>query len=551
MLGVRNVPTGPDRLLDCLRALAKAEHPPVSEVDKWYRRLDQMIDGCSTLDNEKIKKAFREERITLSETSGWVTSSGVFLNSDEEDVPGAAVVRPAVRELTLWRKIGVADIPTPDLVISWLNQLPSGQQLGPEDTKRVRSLCAKYSVRIWFECGHWLNLLGQWIPTRSLRYSLTKQELMPGTHFHEWVKQETADLQRIPLDVSSASPFSCLKNLGSVVVERFASEPVHVGDQLAKPWLNQFGRLVQRIDVQDENENHRMREVGSRLTSTKWQTATGLRLIPYIDGTPAGTAKPADIVWVDDILYVEVLPDARLARLVPERIGRLIARPDIANAMTYCYGRSIEEVTAYMEENFTLSTTTDSLPEEASQQDVTVETTSSGSETHARDNTIELPPTTPGAESPPLDEPTATVDVPPEPPRPPKPPAPPKPNIVELFALAKGFRKDNHDRYVLGDGSRIEKSTNSTFPWQWCNATGDILRYLLPRDHCLEESPLEVAAEVWGFLLEHPNEYSLILMSPSGHPVEVSGEQFRVMVERGKIVLYPASYRLALQNGSR
>ena len=43
VLGVRSNPTGPSRLLDCLRALAKAEKPPVYEVDKWYRRLDQMV----------------------------------------------------------------------------------------------------------------------------------------------------------------------------------------------------------------------------------------------------------------------------------------------------------------------------------------------------------------------------------------------------------------------------------------------------------------------------------------------------------------------------
>lgn len=34
LLGVRSTLTGPDRLLDCLRALAQAEKPPVHEVEK-------------------------------------------------------------------------------------------------------------------------------------------------------------------------------------------------------------------------------------------------------------------------------------------------------------------------------------------------------------------------------------------------------------------------------------------------------------------------------------------------------------------------------------
>ena len=43
LLGVRSTPTGPRRLLACLRALAMSDQPPVAEVDKWYRRLDQLL----------------------------------------------------------------------------------------------------------------------------------------------------------------------------------------------------------------------------------------------------------------------------------------------------------------------------------------------------------------------------------------------------------------------------------------------------------------------------------------------------------------------------
>ena len=40
LLGVGDVPTGPDRLLGRLQALAESENPPAHEVEKWYRRLD-------------------------------------------------------------------------------------------------------------------------------------------------------------------------------------------------------------------------------------------------------------------------------------------------------------------------------------------------------------------------------------------------------------------------------------------------------------------------------------------------------------------------------
>ena len=78
-----------------------------------------MADTCSTTDFKKIKQAFWAEKLILAEDGGW-DCLGVFLTSDEQDEPGIAVVRSAVGDLTLWRKIGLAERPTADLVIRWL-----------------------------------------------------------------------------------------------------------------------------------------------------------------------------------------------------------------------------------------------------------------------------------------------------------------------------------------------------------------------------------------------------------------------------------------------
>ena len=59
LLGVRDTPTTPDRLINCLRALAVVDKPPVAEVEKWYRRLDQMLDTASTTEATKIQNAFQ------------------------------------------------------------------------------------------------------------------------------------------------------------------------------------------------------------------------------------------------------------------------------------------------------------------------------------------------------------------------------------------------------------------------------------------------------------------------------------------------------------
>ena len=124
LLGVGDTPTGPEKLLSRLQALSKASKPEIHEVEKWYRRLDQLIDGCSTDDFSSITSAFSKERLILTESGKWEGTVGVFLTSNEEDAPGAETVRASVRDLTLWRKIRVEDRPSPELAIKWLQSLP-------------------------------------------------------------------------------------------------------------------------------------------------------------------------------------------------------------------------------------------------------------------------------------------------------------------------------------------------------------------------------------------------------------------------------------------
>ena len=212
LLGVRDTPTGPDRLLDRLRALATVDTPPVYEVEKWYHRLDQLVDRCSTQEFQTIKDAFINEKIILTEGNGWASAAEVFLAADEEDVPGAALVHPSVRHLAIWLKVGVANRPTVDLAIDWLANLEPGQSLTADELRRVRSLMPRYPERIWSECGHWLNLEGEWTPTVELVYSLTMQTLVAWKHLFKPIKQKTADLQKLSADVCDQHPFATLRS---------------------------------------------------------------------------------------------------------------------------------------------------------------------------------------------------------------------------------------------------------------------------------------------------------------------------------------------------
>jgi hypothetical protein len=562
LLGVRSAPTGPDRLLDCLRALAMSEKPPIHEVERWYRRLDQMVDTCSTEDLQKIKDAFRSERLILTDKGAWATVSSVFLSSDEEDVPGAAIIRESVADLTLWRKLGVAERPTADLAIQWLKELPSGQKLSPGDLPRVRALLVRHPVRVWEECGHWINLAGEWAATDGISYALTMQSLIPWSHLHEWVKQKTADLQRLPVEVTGALPFSELPTLATRVEDRFHRDPLVQGEPEERAWLTALGTELCRIELDTEPETDRVRALAQQLASTRWQRAPGLEIIPYIDGTPAGTPRRADVLWLDRGLYVNELPKAKLAKRVPEEIAKAFGRPEIKAALDYSFERSPDDVRAYLEENFKLAAADlapgAEAPEDVLAPDVTsapnedseaagsnVPTTMAADTAGAGSAEGGTPPEAMGEPADETDDEDEAGGAAVDRPRPPQKPS--SPSIIERYAAAHGFRKDGDGRFFHADGSWIAKTNGDRFPWERRTASGNIVRYYWPKDHCLDIAPLVLEADVWGLIDTRPEVYALILADAHGEPIEMPGLHLRELREQARLKLYPVAYRLVVE----
>jgi hypothetical protein len=549
LLGVRDTPTGPDRLLDCLRALAKADRPPVHEVEKWYRRLDQMIETCSTTDFTNIKKALWEERIILTEGTGWAKASGVFLSSDEEDVPGAAVIRASVSDLSLWRKISVAERPTPDLAIQWLKELPSGKVLPQDDARRVRALLVRYPVRIWEECAHWLNLAGEWAPAGGLSYSLTMQSLIPWGHLHPWVKQKTADLQRLPGEVTGSPPFSNLPALARHVEERFQRSPMLPGCPEKKDWLTTLGTGLHRIELDTDEETHRVRALAEILAETDWHAAPGIQIIPYIDGAPAGTPRQADVLWLDRVIYVDLLPKAKLAKRVPEEIGKSFGRADIKASLDYSFERSPEDVREYLEQNFKLAPL-ETVEEEDRPLPGTIPKTQNDGPLKDTDKKIEkedapdFEEQETGIQEAGNDDQSVPDDLEETAARTRPTHRPAKPNIIELFAKSQGFQKENDERFLHADGSWIAKAHGDRFPWERRTADGEIVRYYWSKDHCLEREALQLESDIWGLIDQHPEIYALILSNAEGGAVEVTGAHLRAMRDAGDVTLYPATYRL-------
>lgn len=579
LLGVRDTPTGPDRLLDRLRALATVDTPPVYEVEKWYHRLDQLVDRCSTQEFQTIKDAFINEKIILTEGNGWASAAEVFLAADEEDVPGAALVHPSVRHLAIWLKVGVANRPTVDLAIDWLANLEPGQSLTADELRRVRSLMPRYPERIWSECGHWLNLEGGWTPTEELVYSLTMQTLVAWKHLFKPIKQKTADLQKLSADVCDQHPFATLRSLAQSIEDRFEDHLSGLPDPQKRPWLNALGSGLRRLVLDDQNDTQRVRELANRLTGTHWQPASGLQTVPYIDGIPSGTPRRIDVLWKDSLLYVEDRSTAKMAKAVAQELGRVFNKQEVADAIKLCYDRSPEFVLEYLEENFKL------MPEEQidpisetckpKSNDDQDEVTTQEENRPTDPNTAQDDPQRPGeddnivnvdegntgveneqsedadvnatSESDELGENDDEGESAPAPRRP--HPGPAKPRLIERFAAANGYARDNSEgRFYHKNGGWLERVSGNSFPWERYSPSGELLQCYWVKDACIEREPLQVEADVWELCAKHPEKYSLLLAAPDGTPVEYSGERICSLRDRGQLALFPASYRLVYEH---
>ena len=181
------------------------------------------------------------------------------------------------------------------------------------------------------------------------------QSLVPWSHFHEWVKQATADLQRVSTEITDAPPFAAVPLLADSIEERLNMVSLPPGTPERKIWLTQLGLELRRVQLEDDAEAASIATLAERLEQTVWVEGPELELIPYIGGTPAGTPRRADAVWTDRTLHVVRRPAARLARVVSQELGRTFRRQDIADAIKLCFDRSPDFVTDYMEENFSLS----------------------------------------------------------------------------------------------------------------------------------------------------------------------------------------------------
>ena len=552
-LGVGNRPTGPERLLDRLRALAGSINPLVPEVQRWCHFLDQLFDRCSTEEMLQIKAAFSDERLVLTDKEDWATPAEVFLSQGEDGVPGTALIHPSLRELALWRKLGVSERPTAELAIEWLKSLPSDQRLNAGEVERIRPFLRSYHGRIWEECGHWLNLSSEWVPAGSLAYSVTMQSLTQWSHLFPGARSKVADFRGLSLEVSQSLPFSALPKLGDVIEERFRGQSGLPNAQ-RKEWLVALGNGLRRIELNDTEQTEEVRTLGNRLAGTLWQVSGRLESVPYIGGIPVGASRPLDALWNDKHLLVREGSAAKLATKVPQEISRPFDRQDIADAVNLCYERSPSFIHEYLEEVFELVPEEDIKPADQAAAQAAVESRSDGTEFQLDEQSaMEDEDTEPtdamdkdgmnGEENPAIpdayDESSRNDNE--------QQNRPAHHSVLERFAQGRGFRKNDSGQFCHADGRWIGRASRSVFPWQLVSPAGDVLQYYWHKEHCIQLEPLQLAVDVWNLCQRSPDLHTLILIDLNDAPIEISGSRLAEMQQQDELALYPATYRLVYQ----
>jgi len=282
-------------------------------------------------------------------------SSDVFRISDDEDAPYVKIIRRTVNSLImLWQHVGVADEPTFDHRVRWLRSLPENSVLNENNLHHVRSLLTGYPDRIWKECGQWCNLAGELTSVDDLSWSLTSSSSV-WENLDSWVKKKTADLRFLSQETTNHSPFSDLRNLAEIVEDRLDNANLECGDRAdPEEWLTILGRQLRRVKLNNDDDTQRIRRLATRLTQIKCHKMRVLKTVPHINGWPAGLPQQRDVLWLNDDLFYVDLSQAKLAKLIPEEIGRCFSLEDIKAALDYSFRRPAQDVQKYVEANFDL-----------------------------------------------------------------------------------------------------------------------------------------------------------------------------------------------------
>jgi len=564
LLGARDTPAGAGSILDRIRALAEIPVPPLRELAKWYDALDRVLARRRPDDLTVIQEAFAADRLIYSAQGEWVCADEVFQRLSDDDPPDLPVLHGEFASLAMWAVIGVADRPSPDLLIEYLKGWESGRKLDGAELRRLRSIMPQLLSRIWQECEHWLSLDGSWMPVTFFDLALFDDSSIRVRELFPAVKQRTADCRTLSSEARHLPSLAKLRDLGQSIDFRLSRKQADLPPAVAKPWMRVLGNAFARIALADTTEQNIVRDAGRRLTTTQWQPFRVLGVTPYLDGTPAGQNHEPEVLWDDRTLFVRQAPVAKSLDPVVAELGRHCPGDAFQKAIRSCFERDETFVTEYLAGQFTFA---DKVPEAATDTADPAAVTAADAPPDGEPapvGTAAAPNADAGPEAAPPDAPAPPAEPPPAPTAESDPPIELEPGMPEpsrqtrerkprdedqnppliaQFAVARGFRWDGvRDTYVHADGTQMVKA-EGLFPWEHRHGERTLCRYW-PSEQCLTKGGVELGADLWELIRKSPDTTAMVLLGEDNRPLGLGGSEIVRMVQGGALTLFPAKYRL-------
>jgi hypothetical protein len=557
-LGVRTTPASLDSIIQRIKIFSKSQNPPVYELEKIYGSIDRLIPKCSTQEITRIKEIFSSEPLIFSDQGTWCISKDIFQNPDPHDNSGIALVLPQLRHLQMWSRLGVAEKPTFELILESLKRLSSGQQLDQQTFSRVRSLIARAPIRVWNEYGHWISLDRCWVPVSDLMYCYTMQSMFKYGELFQKIKRQTADLQGLGVDIISKPPFSDLKNLKQSISFKISEQPENPALPVVKTWTSALGKKLRHILIDDPSRQETIRKAAERLEITEWQIFDNLRVIPFIDGTPAGEVQSPPVSWIGTTIYVRDVRPVKIISSICDEIAPPFNSDEIREAIKMCIERDESFIEDYLNSTFTFEVIHAPSQQMEGGSSCTILPASPVSEEFFEDPSDTGEGMTPDSDSgiedtglpgPGLADGAASLspdgeEKQPADPEPRQRTPHPEPSLMDVYIKRFNYVwNEKEKQYQHNDGSWLQKGDDG-FTWHMFSPDGELVHRFWVSRHYLDTSGFEIDASIYEMVKRNPDTCDLLLMDPEGQPMILSGEELLARKNNEEVILDPAKYRL-------
>ena len=528
LLGVRREAKSVRPLLDRLRALSRADNPPITSVVDLYRAVDQVMLRMEPENAENLKNILETESLIFTDDKSWEKFENVFMDNPD-DIPGIMTIHPEARNIAMWSRLQVVERPTLELAVQWLKSLVRGEPLKKSEKIRAKEIMKRAPSTVWNECGAWIDASGRWTETRELKWGASERRIT--SDLFDSIKRITADFSMLG---DSASEFS--GKVGSIRLESALEQRVEDYSPTAScanpTWIGALGNTLARLRIPDNDGDveeimaniEADRVMGDRLANSIWQPVLHLTMVPYLEGQPAGPERKCNVTWQNGKILIVGEP-ASIHRELVHEISRLFRTSTARNAVKDCIDRDPAWIAVYSREHL-------DLQEVEYQSEISVDGEEGSKKSEPEDfaEQVEI-----------KGQPTSEEDEEFE-------------EIVRLrkkrqegkkqkfiqFMKTQGFDwSEARNCLVHSDGTVITKAAS---PFHWSASQNGTEKSLFWVGKGSMEEGVEIPSDVWNWPSNNESETFIFLMDKDNMSVIHSLAHLQEKAKAGKIDLFSSKY---------